>query len=491
MHTTAPSRGQDDARYRALAQAYLDFQPAEIHRLEYEAAGDSGEDVDIQANSQLQEELADSTLEERESEASYRPDDEPEPESVPLSSTSQQNMDLRLELSQGIISPVLSFNSVLDNADSPAWRDITCSQRLPAAVSGGKQKQNSQCCWKEHRTEIADSQPEENRAIPGFSSPTRILELYLQQIQSSGERSSSSYGIGRNEQQPAPSSELPYGIPHPRLQPFQKQAEDPSSTYGVQSSTSPQKNLQRHSPRALKLRSNNPPSTQDPATSSKRKWRESSLDASNISSSSAPTRLAIESSTITTRTTRSRKRQYTDGSVDEITNTKEVTSSRVTMATASSAPSFEAQSVWAKKSEIRPPPPKTSLMDLTPETLVTPSLQQLAQKMPLKALFRPKDQTRDLRPMERGYWLVKCGNWDLGVRNRCWECLGNFIGRSMGGWGVWCIKGEELETVRLYCWGVIVGHAYLLLYMASESKIKETGACWISGDGEAIITMPS
>ena len=61
----------------------------------------------------------------------------------------------------------------------------------------------------------------------------------------------------------------------------------------------------------------------------------------------------------------------------------------------------------------------------------------------------------------------------------------------MGGWGVWCIKGEELETIRLYCWGVIVGHAYLLLYMASESKIKGTDACWIGGDGEAIIKMPS
>lgn len=488
MHTTAPSRGQDDARYRALAQAYMDFERAEIHRLEYGAAGNSEEAVDIQANSRLQEELIHSTLEERESEASYRPDDEPEPESAPLSSSSQQNLGLRLELSQGIMSPVLSFNSALDNADSPAWRGVTRSQRLPGPRR--RQQQHLQASWREYPTEIADSQPEESKAMPAFSSPTRILELYLQQIQSSDERSSSSYGIRRNEQQAGPSPELPYGIPQPRSQTSEGQTEDPSCTSDVPSSPSPQNKIQEHSPRGLKSRSEIPPSTQDSGMLSKRKWPGSSLEDSRISSS-APTRLDIESSIVMTRTTRSRKRQRTDGSVDEITRTKEITSSKVTMVTTSGEPSFETQSIWPKKQEILPPAPKTSTKDLTPEMLVTLSLQHLTQKMPLKVLFKPKDETRDLRPMERGYWLVKCGKWDLGLRRRCWECLGNFIGRGMGGWGVWSIRDEEFDTIKLYCWGTIVGHTYLLLYMASESKIKGTGACWIGGNGEAIITMPS
>ena len=52
VHTTAPSRGQDDARYRALAQAYLDFEPAEIRRLDDESAEHTEEDPKMQVNSQ-------------------------------------------------------------------------------------------------------------------------------------------------------------------------------------------------------------------------------------------------------------------------------------------------------------------------------------------------------------------------------------------------------------------------------------------------------
>jgi len=87
--------------------------------------------------------------------------------------------------------------------------------------------------------------------------------------------------------------------------------------------------------------------------------------------------------------------------------------------------------------------------------------------------------------------MVHCQKWNEGLRKRCWDCLGNSIGKSMAGWGVWCMRDEDHGKIRVYCWGVIVGHIYLLLYMASESKVKGTGACWIGGDGVAIIKMPS
>jgi hypothetical protein len=140
--------------------------------------------------------------------------------------------------------------------------------------------------------------------------------------------------------------------------------------------------------------------------------------------------------------------------------------------------------------EIHPPPPETSIKDLTPEMLITTSLHHLALKMPLRTAFRPKDQTRELRPMERGHWAVECVNWDPGLRKRCWECLGAFVGKGLVGWGVWCVRDEEFETLKVYCWGVTVGHVYLLLYIASESKLKAVGSRWIGGNGEPVITMP-
>jgi hypothetical protein len=45
--------------------------------------------------------------------------------------------------------------------------------------------------------------------------------------------------------------------------------------------------------------------------------------------------------------------------------------------------------------------------------------------------------------------------------------------------------------LRVYCWGVVVPHIYLLLFTGSENKIKKYGACWIGGDGQAVIRMPS
>jgi hypothetical protein len=123
--------------------------------------------------------------------------------------------------------------------------------------------------------------------------------------------------------------------------------------------------------------------------------------------------------------------------------------------------------------------------------LVTESLRQLASKMPLSRLYRPQQQMRELRPMERGHWLIDCQGWKEELRGRHWDCLGNFIGKGQAGWGIWCVRDEEYKTVRVYCWGSLVGYIYLLLYMASESKIKGTGACWVGGDGQAIIRMPS
>jgi hypothetical protein len=349
-----------------------------------------------------------------------------------------------------------------------------------------RQRQLSQGSLKEYATEIADSQPEQNIAIPAFSSPTRILQLYLQQIQSSGEQSSSSYEGAGNHSRPSP--KLPVASKPARSRPTQN--EGSSSASNLPSSPSPSKRVQRLPPRASILCNSDTPSTQDPAISSKRKWPEGSLEDTYMSSS-APMRLAIEGSTVTTRTTRSRKKQRANGSVNEITKTREVTSSRVTMVTTSSAPVLEASSIWAGRTEIHPPAPKASTGDIFPEMFITPALQQIVQKMPLKAVFKPQRQTRDLRPMERGYWSVKCETWDPMVRKRCWEFLGNFVAKGLGGWGIWCTRNEELDILRLYCWGTMVGYAYMLLYVASESRIKGTSASWLDGDGEALITMPS
>ena len=483
IHKTAPSRGPDDARYRALAQAYLDFKPASRRRLQ---EGEVVENAGMNADSQLQEELLRSTQEERESKASYRP--EGDEEETPASETSfEYSFTNRFGAGAGraIESPVLSFNSAIDNADSPAFR-WPANRKDEGSEIIGQQSQipNSAGSWTTPRSVIADSQPEVNRALTVFSSPTRVLELYLQKLHSSGEKSS---GETRSiESERRGSSE--------RLSTSRSIQTSSSPHDGPHSSPSPIKSL-RGEPQRIHQQLTHPavpPSTQDPNIGLKRKWPESSSDDTHISSS-APTTLALRSSLLLPpQFSQPSKRQRTElVSTGEANKSDPVSSNKTTEAATSSPANTSISSPWSQSIEIRPRPPKTSSGDLTAEMLITDTLRQLAKKMSLSFFFRPHLQTRELRPMERGYWLVNCESWNEGLRGRCWNCLGNYIGKDLLGWGVWCVRDENYGILRVYCWGIIVGHIYLLLYMESEGKIKGKGACWIGGNGQAIIEMPS
>jgi hypothetical protein len=483
VHKTAPSRGPDDARYRTLAQAYLDFKPASRRQLQ---EGEVLENVGINVDSQLQEELLLSTQEERESKASYRP--EGDEEETPASETSfEYSFTNRFGAGAGraIESPILSFNSAIDNADSPVFR-WPANRKDEGSDIIGQQSQipNSAGSWNTPRSVIADSQPEFNRALTVFSSPTRVLELYLQKLESSGEKSSAETrsieleGKGSSERLSSSRSIQTSSSPHA----------------GPPSSPSPVKSL-RVEPQRIHQQLTHPPvlpSTQDPDIGLKRKWPESSSDDTHISSS-APTKLAIGSSiSLPPQSTLPSKRQRTEQvSPSEGNKSDSVSSNKTTEAATSSPTNTAVSSPWSQSIEIRPRPPKTSSGDLTAEMLITDTLRQLAKKMSLSFFFRPHLQTRELRPMERGYWLVSCESWNEGLRGRCWNCLGNYIGKDLLGWGVWCVRDENYGTLRVYCWGIVVGHIYLLLYMASEGKIKGKGACWIGGDGQTIIEMPS
>ena len=487
VHTTAPSRGQDDERYRALARAYLAFEPKIRRRLHEEPYQDPVEDMNNeQAGSQLHAEVFHSTQDERESAASYRPDNEQDESSVQTESLQHKTLSRVSSLSQILNSPELSFNSAIDNANSPTFRGlITC--RDENGIQQHNQSQNSADSWHPPPSTVADSQPEIIRPIPAFSSPTRLLELYLQQFESSQERSPAS-NERRAQDADVTSPRGPLGSQNVPSTFSGRVERAPSIVSGMPSSSPLPRMTHDANSDPVLLNSKQPPATQDPDLQLKRKWPELTSDEANISSST-PSK-SFTSSSISAPApspTRGKRHRTILPSSRGGSRAKAVRSSKTPVAALSSAEDLP--SVWQGKLEVKPTPPATSNGDLIPEMLVTKSLQHLAQKMSPPVVFRPRVQSRDLRPMERGHWLVSCKNWDAGLRSRCWDCLGNYIGRDLAGWGVWCVRDEQIESLRVYCWGRIVGHIYLLLYMASESKIKNIGARWVGGDGEAIIRM--
>ncbi|PYI28706.1 hypothetical protein BP00DRAFT_428120 [Aspergillus indologenus CBS 114.80] len=190
--------------------------------------------------------------------------------------------------------------------------------------------------------------------------------------------------------------------------------------------------------------------------------------------------------------------------------------------------------------KIHPPLPSVSRSPF--KTHITPTLAMLATRLRSGRTYTPVRQARDLNPLERGYWFlhitlvpsesspsraVPHGNpintsttWDLSVFTRFWTFLSDFINKEgRAGWGVWCILEDAqppsqlqppkpsttdssqalsgaaaVETQRLtlkvYTWGEIASHIYLLLFLASERRIRRMGAQWRDGGDEVIIEMP-
>lgn len=158
---------------------------------------------------------------------------------------------------------------------------------------------------------------------------------------------------------------------------------------------------------------------------------------------------------------------------------------------------------------IQPDGPETSVGPFT--TYVTHTLNKLAQNPELTATFLPTISQRSLDKHERGHWEVQCSNWTPELQVSFWRTLETVVGTGKAGWGVWCTRGAEVplcsqssqqrsepaeqvtETffgpVRVYCWGEIVKHIYLLLFVASNSKVRKLGLRWIDAQGLAVIQM--
>lgn len=139
--------------------------------------------------------------------------------------------------------------------------------------------------------------------------------------------------------------------------------------------------------------------------------------------------------------------------------------------------------------EIRAPEPPVGCGALAVSDVVTRKLEKLAWDADIGKRFRPKEQRRELRPFERGYWAVDCSAWPADVRRGAWAFLANYVSEGGAGWGVWCRRDEHYRWMRLYCWGCAVGHMHLLLYLASQRELNYTGTTWVGGDGEVVVVM--
>lgn len=391
VHITAPSAAADDVKYRALAQAYLGFEPGGIIPLPQGSTSN--------------------------------------PWAVP---------------SDKFISPQASFGSVWDNIGSPR---LARANQPPAPLTGiqpsvppasSQLDHETQHSWVAPPSEIPDSMPDNDIRAPAFNTPTRILNYFLQ----STEPPSLPSG-GR-------SSEAPDGGGNAASQPSHAAALDssPGCESGLDSS----------------------PSTRRPRSQAP----QSPGPAENVPDVEAFTECCAAD-------------QWLQGSAPANDPETQQATKPQTLAEKQSA-SLLAISDWAHDTQLVSYEPAAANHRLGPSA--PQHLEKLAASMQVDKKYRPKFQAREMRPFERGYWLMGLGGWEFEEKIKAWGFLGNYIRRDgKAGWGTRACRDESWDWIRLYGWEHIAAELYILLYVASYRKLKFVETRFYGAAGDVLVVV--
>ncbi|KAI1756709.1 hypothetical protein F4782DRAFT_483760 [Xylaria castorea] len=447
VHIGAPSRAVDDARYRSLAAAYLAFKPTEPVHLYPQSGSDS--DIEDSSHALATDEDASSNI----------------------------SWDDRMGSFQ---SPLASFRSVVDNADSPQMRmrvvpDRPFLQQMPAPAT--------QPSWETPPSIVQDSHPTNHAEFTSLTSPARVLENYLQHFESSP-------GSCKHDSQ---SNMLDTPCRHSSQHQSHRHSPKKLIPYSQQMipCTPHIRNVTELPSNSIKgpvyQESKNP--KQQPEAPVADESDDNVIEETKLLSSPQPSELLRADSEPPPKLRR----------LDLVTSPHALARAASDIGP-QSLPDYKApvtieflssHGFTYESLEIRAPEPPTLELHIEPQDLITEGLRKLGHDVGLPIRFRPKKQTRQLSPYERGYWLLDCSSWAPRLKRDAWAFLANYIGNEIAGWGVWCKRDPSFRELRAYCWGSVVPHIYYVLWLSSQRKIVFTGSSWIDAEGERVITMGS
>ncbi|KAK4201283.1 hypothetical protein QBC40DRAFT_264345 [Triangularia verruculosa] len=504
VHIAAPARGVDDARYRTLAAAYFDFKPAHYTRI---SAG------------QAAQEEGETTL--------------PNEREFVGMGIGQGSPSLTQE--HGVMdSPILSFQSANNNFHSP---------RLPfIAPASEPHISETQSSWQAPPSEIQDSMPNGNIVYDDLWTPSRKLDFFTSSLES--QQMPSSPLVRRKSQRLVPSSQ-PQSLAPSQLRRSPRRRRNFQETTRSPDSSPPKPSLSRPSvpqpslPQSRTYHGSYPPGQPQRQSSNQRSILPQ--ETLSVSLSKEPSRpelfdaayRIIPQSPDVSFIRRSNPTQTSSGEVIEETvlyssnptqksvpcileppalvraesepvakrrrpandlepgqplvrSTSDIGPRRQPPAR---LPPNKPLAYYAAKLSVSSPPPPTAQTVLEPSDVISPVLSKLATELDLPSRFIPASQTRELRPFERGYWLVETTTWPPDLKKSAWTFLTNYIENGVAGWGTSCSRAEDYSWIKLRCWGCVVGHMHLVLYVASRRQVKDTGMKWYGGDGEVVVVM--
>ncbi|KFY06660.1 hypothetical protein V492_07864 [Pseudogymnoascus sp. VKM F-4246] len=548
VHTTAPSLGQEDALYRSLAAAYLDFEPQgriDLHD-EHDITNHHDEpDVDEVPERQLQADIRNSLSNEDQSHMFSNGLESGLPSSQ-LSSAPKREYLTRSRITSAPSSAIqlldISFTSV-DGMSSPRLRTRDRNRSGGIGQKGvGKAIQPEQQ-WSITSLRAAGpncetggtstSQLESSPSIPTCSTPSVVRDTFCSQFNSPHYSSPSpvraplsppaagalNSRIGNWERQSGPTLRSSAHV----LEEYQH-----NTSNGVSSPLSPAPTRVEEAP-STTLTSVLLPEYSSPSLPGPLPLGQSSLQVRRTPPPDSPYRSPKKRNLVSLPLpTPARKSSRLARDPTHVSDTPIIFNQgsrhanptpsgteRPVLASSTSIP-FQKRPLRNRHASRMPGssaiyPLPAPISEEASTTFLTVQLANMAVEIGY-ARFRPVLQTREIRKHERGYWGIDVrdgeGGWDDRARDKTWQFLREYIGRGKAGWGVWCVKdggrtgeggeGErqlqrgasEGEQWRIYCWGEIVSEVYLLIYLASSRRVRSAGACWFDGGGECVVTMP-
>jgi hypothetical protein len=139
-----------------------------------------------------------------------------------------------------------------------------------------------------------------------------------------------------------------------------------------------------------------------------------------------------------------------------------------------------------------PPAPKISVArpGILPSQ-ITKQLAALKQQNPTR--FKPSKKQRAQRSDERGYWSIDCSHWSEKLQHEFWTTMCEQIMSGRLGWDATLHRDagspRSLGQVKLYCWGEVAEHMWLMLWLCSEGKVSGSALKWYDADGVAIVEV--
>ncbi|UNI15063.1 hypothetical protein JDV02_001634 [Purpureocillium takamizusanense] len=456
VHAAAPSRTADDNTYRRLAQAYLSFSADRRARV----AG-------IEAREEAERS---SPAAAAEPPPSFQP-----PAALPSSPQAYATAPPEPVPVFGPDSQDLSFQSAWDNRSSPCLPPAgpNSPRSSPPTSQVNREAVPALSSFCAPPSQISDSYPLPDPSILQ-DTPTRILQRFLNRPRASTDTSTSPSPSKKRQWRRDEATDKDEIIDVPSSFPAPTQEDvDPNTSLASLGE-----------PKVIPV---TPLAPHEPPGHRKRKpdfgeEEPSVIDVTHISSSGVSNPPTSSPHRAGSEPLPSKKPLPPLAGIDALSLLR---SSSDTGRLRSS--SLAAAGEVASTLEIRPPSPPVGVAHVRPQDLITERLAKLA--LDLSSRYHPVE-LRPIEPLERGYWLLDCSGWSSERRLEAWVFLTNYLHKGLAGWGVWCRRDADYRSIRLYCWGCVAKHTYLLMYLASARQIKTTGARWIGSDGEMALDVP-